>query len=439
MRLGSTCHRVGFAYAPRVPTYIVSNGVLKPIPLTKYPLIHHMQHDSTSGLLSPGMLSPAESTPRDVNTPKPPAIATRFKRPNSRNAAQIGPITTCAANVRTLKISSRQLFRALRDTRTAVSRLDVAGRDSFGADWVAIVDQYKNLLDDTDLAASQLMAIIKVYLILQSSKSEAQEADMITELGNLRQSLSERTYDLSSRCKTIRAEIQVSYDRLSNAVHTDVITGAGPQASKKGVSSSDTSGGTQPQYEMLWSISIVGDTDVFPCVRQSDGASSPPARKPSILGRLMSALLDRLLRRPRKSDRQTSKSSRRAVHPDRISESKEASQSDGERHIASGIADGRRPPARQDSQTDAIPTTLHAIQEIISGLETQAPLFEVFPELAQHLRNELDAYLHAFEAARAYPANRKKALDEAQARVVVSSKHWKECLAALNGDGSTAE
>ncbi|KAI0659986.1 hypothetical protein C8Q70DRAFT_108049 [Cubamyces menziesii] len=271
--------------------------------------------------------------------------------------------------------------------------------------------QYKNLLDDADVAASQLMAVIRVYLVLQSSKSEAQEADMVTELGNLRKSLTERTYDLSSRCKDLRGDIQASYERLSQAVETNGITATDPS------NNMESSGETQ--------------------ARRSDKVSGTPARKPSILGRLMSAFLCRVLRKPRKSERQTAKLSRGLTNPERTP--KDASQTGDEMRIAPSTSDQRRPPARQDSQADAIPTTLEAIRESILGLETQAPLFDAFSELARHLRNELDAYLHAFEAAKALPANRKKALDEAQSRVVVSSKHWKECLAALNGDGSAAD
>ncbi|KAH9887927.1 hypothetical protein C8Q73DRAFT_194116 [Cubamyces lactineus] len=323
----------------------------------------------------------------------------------------MGPITTCAANLRSLKTSSRQMYRAMRDIRASMSRLDVAGRDTFEGDWVAFVDRYKNLLDDADLVASQLMAIIKVYLVLQSSKSEAQEADMITELGNLRQSLTERTYDLSSRCKDVRGDVQAFCERLSQTAKTKRITAVDPATNTE---SNPSAKGGETQS------------------RRSDNASGPPGHMPSILERLMSAFFCRVFSRPRKSDKQRSKSSRKLAGSGGVA--KDSSQTDGEARI-----DERRPPTRQDSQADAIPATLQAIREVVSGLETQAPLFEAFPELARHLRNELDAYLHAFEAAKAFPANRKKALDEAQTRVVVSSKHWKECLAALNGDGSAAD
>ncbi|KAJ8461836.1 hypothetical protein ONZ51_g11284 [Trametes cubensis] len=372
-----------------------------------------MQPRSSSGHPISGALLPSESAPRGVDALVPPAIATRFKHHTPHNMAQSGSLTTCAANLRSLKTSSRQIYRTLRDIRASMSRLDVAGRNIFEGDWVAFVEQYKNLLDDTDVAASQLMAVIRVYLVLQSSKSEAQEADMVTELGNLRKSLTERTYDLSSRCKDLRGDIQASYERLSQAVETNGITAADP--------SDNLENSRETQTRRLG----------------SDKASGTPARKPSILGRLMSAFLCRFLRKPRTSERQTAKLSRGLTNPERTP--KDASQTGDETRIAPSTSDQRRPPARQDSQADAIPTTLEAIRESILGLETQAPLFDAFSELARHLRNELDAYLHAFEAAKALPANRKKALDEAQSRVVVSSKHWKECLAALNGDGSAAD
>ena len=48
--------------------------------------------------------------------------------------------------------------------------------------------------------------------------------------------------------------------------------------------------------------------------------------------------------------------------------------------------------ARQDTQSSQLTlasstsATLAAIKEVITGLETQAPLFDAFPELAQHVR-----------------------------------------------------
>ena len=117
----------------------------------------------------------------------------------------------------------------------------------------------------------------------------------------------------------------------------------------------------------------------------------------------MPAFLCRFLRRPRKSDRQTTKLRRGSTDPERAA--KDASQTGDEAHIgvlrqpcqqvslktqytsiAPSTSNQWRPPARQDSQSEAIPTTLEAIRDSTLGLETQAPLFDAFSELARHVR-----------------------------------------------------
>ncbi|KAJ8463339.1 hypothetical protein ONZ51_g10321 [Trametes cubensis] len=394
-------------------------------------------------------LSPAQSVSRKALMPKQTAAIS--KQPALLRPPQNGPIMACAANLRHLKTSSRKIYRGLRDCRANFLRLTIPHRSTFEAEWATYADRYKNLLDDADLAASQLMAVIKgelqglahasraltmsaVYLVIQSSKNEAPEADMITELGNLQQAsptadtilptthtvytlppsqtLSGRTYDLRRQCEKIAEDVQASYDRLSKIVETSSVALAHPATGKSGNSTG---------------------RNVEPSANDSTNKPSPrPAGSiSSYFWKLFSALLSLIL--PENNyGKETSGDARR---------------DQGQRQDNTKLAKqpARTPSTRQDtqssqiSQTSATSAALDTITEVITGLERQAPLFNAFPELAQHLRNEVDAYLRAFEAAKAYPASRKKALEEAQARVVASSKYWKECLAALNGELSATD
>ncbi|KAJ8454889.1 hypothetical protein ONZ51_g12767 [Trametes cubensis] len=377
-------------------------------------------------------LSPAESVSRKALMPKQTAAIS--KQPALLRPPQNGPIMACAANLRHLKTSSRKIYRGLRDCRANFLRLTILHRSTFEAEWATYADRYKNLLDDADLAASQLMAVIKVYLVLQSSKNEAPEADMITELGNLQQAsptadtilptthtihtlppsqtLSGRTYDLRRQCEKIAEDVQASYDRLSKIVETSSVALAHPATGKSGNSTG---------------------RNVEPSANDSTNKPSPrPAGSiSSYFWKLFSALLSLVLSGDsygketsgdaRRDQGQRQDSTKSAQQPTRTPSTRQGTQSS------------------QLSQTSATSAALDTITEVITGLERQAPLFNAFPELAQHLRNEVDAYLRAFEAAKAYPASRKKALEEAQARVVASSKYWKECLAALNGELSATD
>ncbi|KAJ8456758.1 hypothetical protein ONZ51_g11937 [Trametes cubensis] len=326
------------------------------------------------------------------------------------------PISGCVANLRDLALSSRGLYRAFRDTRGSVSRLNIPERDVFEAEWTAFADRYKNLLDDSDLAASQLIAIIKVFLVLQSKKGDAPEDDMISELDSLRQTLIEREYDLGSQCNELREDVRRDCAKLFEAINSEGVT---PLDSK---TSNDDS--------------KISELPSKPIRADSDGST---ARKVFILWRILN-VVDRL-RRARKSETQNQperKSNRsKAIFKGNVTRKEKKSRQ------ARG-AD--RPPAAKQrtqpphlSQASAASATLEAIKEILEKLEKQEPLFDAFPELAKHLRNEIDAYLRAFEAVKAFPGRRRKALDDAQARVVASSKFWRECLVALNAELSAVE
>ncbi|KAH9887917.1 hypothetical protein C8Q73DRAFT_193220 [Cubamyces lactineus] len=361
-------------------------------------------------------LSPAEPASRNALSPQ--QAAARVKQPSLSKHAQDGPIMACAANLRHFKTSSRRIYRGLRDCRASFSRLVIPRRSTFEDGWATSADRYKNLLDDADLAASQLMAVIKVYLVLQSSKNEAQEADMITELGNLQQTLTSQTYDLRRRCEKIREDVQASYHRLSETVEMCGMTLAHPANGRDG-SSTDSEIGAGA----------------------SDSTNKPSSRPAASLSfyfwKLVSAIWALM-----------SPESNRGKGPCEGTHEGKDDTREGQGRRQDSTKPAKRSTdtnARQDTQSSQLTLAsstsaiLAAIKEVITGLETQAPLFDAFPELAQHLRNEVDAYLRAFEAAKAYPASRKKALEEAQARVVASSKYWKECLAALNGELSATD
>ncbi|KAI0324389.1 hypothetical protein GY45DRAFT_1365101 [Cubamyces sp. BRFM 1775] len=329
-------------------------------------------------------LSQVESRSRSTPTPMTQQPLARTNQPNSLKPSRDGPIMACAANLRRLKASSRQIYRELRDCRASFSRLTIPHQSTFEAEWVTFVDQYKNLLDDADLSASQLIAVIKVYLVLQSSKNEAPEADMITELGNLQQTLANRTYDLCRRCEKIGEDVQASHDRLSEAVEMSRTTLAHFENGKNANSTG-------------------GNVDTSARVSTNKPSSRPAGSISTYFWELVSAFLALISPESdcRKEPRQETKKG--ASDPRRTQGRRQDSNESTKRFPNTNPRQNTQ--SSQLSQSSATSGTLSAIKEVITGLETQAPLFDAFTELAQHLRNEVEAYLRAFEAAKAYPAS----------------------------------
>ncbi|KAH9887922.1 hypothetical protein C8Q73DRAFT_711231 [Cubamyces lactineus] len=343
-------------------------------------------------------------------------FGTPVNKPNpvySRKVSVGRPITGCVANLRDLAVSSRGLYRAIRDTRGSVSRLNILGRDAFEAEWTAFAERYKNLLDDSDLAASQLIAIIKVFLVLQSKKGDAPEDDMISELDSLRQTLTERQYDLSSQCNKLREDVGRDYVVLSQAI--------------------DSEGALCPSNRVNSNDSKTPDPSSKP--NRTDTNSSVVVPKVFILWRIFNAIRLRRVRNPETQNRTDCRPVK--SKPSRMEKIARKKRQQRKPKGADRPSTARQ--GTQSSQASAASTTLEAIKDILEKLEQQEPLFDAFPELAKHLRNEIDAYLRAFEAVKAYPARRRKALDEAQTRVVASSKFWRECLIALNAELSAVE
>ncbi|KAI0324393.1 hypothetical protein GY45DRAFT_1439108 [Cubamyces sp. BRFM 1775] len=351
----------------------------------------------------------------------PFAIPINKPNPAYSRISSVGrPITGCVANLRDLADSSRGLYRAFRDTRGSVSRLNFTGRDAFEAEWTAFAERYKNLLDDSDLAASQLIAIIKVFLVLQSKKGDAPEDDMISELDTLRQTLTERQYDLGIQCNKLREDVSKNCTDLSQAIDLDGVLCLDPKTSIH---------------------ANTGDSKTPGLPRKptrTDTSSTVVVSKVFILWRILSAVR---LRRAKKPETQT-RTERKPVRSklprgEKMGRKKQPKRQTKGADRAPAVRQGTQ--SSQLSRASAASATLEAIRDILEKLEKQEPLFDAFPELAKHLRNEIDAYLRAFEAVKAYPARRRKALDEAQTRVVASSKFWIECLAALNRELSAVD
>ncbi|KAJ8454417.1 hypothetical protein ONZ51_g13033 [Trametes cubensis] len=81
-------------------------------------------------------------------------------------------------------------------------------------------------------------------------------------------------------------------------------------------------------------------------------------------------------------------------------------------------------PILDKPHTDVV---IASMKDIMLSLATQAPQLDVFRELTLHLKNEIKAYLQALQSANAFPTlDKRTALANMQARVALSSIHWRE-------------
>ncbi|KAJ8461832.1 hypothetical protein ONZ51_g11288 [Trametes cubensis] len=247
---------------------------------------------------------------------------------------------------------------------------------------------------DTDCVSvweifSTVYYILLLYLALQGNTTPDDIDEMITELLGLQEQLSSRDYHLDTVCSALGDDIKTWHSKfLSSAVC---------EAERRNASEKFAGNGGDQAF---------GDheTQALPM-------------------RLRVSLLDVFAMRVYNGCRRIwTVMSRGSVAPS-------LTLSSSMRHAAGGA----NTTGHATAQNEAGSTIDSLVVESVQQLEIQAPLYGAFNELTKHLKNEVGAYLLAFQRFKAIPNHRNsKALKEMHARVACSSPRWKECIAVLN-------
>ncbi|CDO74605.1 hypothetical protein BN946_scf184862.g2 [Trametes cinnabarina] len=316
------------------------------------------------------------------------------KAPNTFSA-QGGPIQACIEDIRQLALSSRALHNKLRDTRRRVTAMVGSGRRDLVSVWDAYPENYKALLDDAVSAASQLSAHIKVYLVLQEQKDKVKEGNMITELSALKTNIERTNFGLSAACAKLMDDIANSSRGLSEHINAEArrLQPEGDRAAQ--------------MHAQQVKSNVNGGVPVLAADRLSANPSINPAamKLSTFIGRLF---LSRT--RARQAEESSTTVTTKPTNRDRSSGARNKRKQDqaqagtGSTAAARARADtGIMSALMQPGEAVKVTETMGAIAEIIKELESQIPKFDAFSQLSQHLKNELNAYLLAFQGAQAYP------------------------------------
>ncbi|KAH9887924.1 hypothetical protein C8Q73DRAFT_193801 [Cubamyces lactineus] len=340
---------------------------------------------------------------------------------DSASSPTQGPIATCIATLRDLAPSAKSLHRAFRDVSRQVARIDDPRRDILKSEWATYTKRYKSVVDDSDVAAGKLAAVINVYLALESNAQETRKVDMITELTTLKSELDGCNFDFDASCANLKGNIGSFYVQLvdpmgdrresEGALLADMFPNAQPE------STSQTT--RQPEAiissvtyvsQLLWRMwgLLIGQLPTL-------YATTSPQVAPSFgtTGNLTLASTTAL-----------KVSAGAGTIDTHVQPSQHAQDTLGSVH-------GYTPtPLTSDKPVHAVVGT--SIKDIMRSLGRQTSQLDVFRELTLHLKNEIEAYLQALQSANAFPTPEKRAvLANMLSRAVLSSAHWRACVLAL--------
>ncbi|KAJ8463343.1 hypothetical protein ONZ51_g10319 [Trametes cubensis] len=358
-----------------------------------------------------------------------------------------GLIATCIDTLQELAPSAKILHRAFRDAGRHLARIDDPRRDALKSEWTTLTKRYKSIIDDSDVAAGKLAAVLNVYIALQGNTREGQEASMITELSTLQTvdiELDSYHYVFSGPCASLRNNVETFYLKLVD-----------PTGSRRDHERASLS--TPPLERKSESMPQVQESQPEPIVQGGVPANPAPRKMWGLLTeRLPAFYATPSPQSPPAADHENTLTPAQATA---VSVFKQASQ--GHIHVQHRRhLDGATLLARSSTQTQlasekpVVDIVIASLKDIMLSLGKQSPELDVFRELTLHvgvhpricvqhildsiytvnvqLKNEIKAYLQVLQSASAYPTPEKRtALANMQGRVALSSANWRVCVGAL--------
>ncbi|OSD04990.1 hypothetical protein PYCCODRAFT_1465448 [Trametes coccinea BRFM310] len=367
--------------------------------------------------------------------------------PQNAATSRRGPIANCVLVLRDLKLSSQELHGTLHDV---VARTGAAGKDAAVHDWRTYIQRYDEVVSAASRAASQLRALIRTYLLLQQQKHESKIGDMVVELSNLRSILENYHSDTRKLCDSLQSDIAAFYGRLtpemlesSSSIGICEQLVAEPEhlpldATRHNVehipkiSPGDVSG-THVKTTMLWVLEVVFRLRLKK-PRNKNGEPSPSGtgRSQSAGSPPAGAMSDS----NKTHETQTPNKHRISLPPcGRLRDFDDSTDIEPTSQMQNGPALSERPSVPAQGRPRTLPShwaravsqnapdavrmvstddiranqlkeetfrdLVKAIDSVLQELDRLAPRFDTYSELAQHLRNEITAYINAFSGYQA--------------------------------------
>ncbi|KAI9061971.1 hypothetical protein FKP32DRAFT_1677598 [Trametes sanguinea] len=342
-------------------------------------------------------------------------MARTFTIATATSNTSSSPIAKCAADIQGLSVAAQTQHRAMRDIRRQLSRLNDPSRESLTAEWTTYLHRYERILNDSDVTASKLTAIIDVYLALQGNTEADKESAMVTELSTLQAELEKVQPGFNSECLALASDMKGFYSKATGPPRSHGLPGQDATLTANGSVTPTT---VQPAPEPTQE----------PAIRTRSPTNESPRRLWSFaLPAVSSPSTPAVSAHTGNKGPGSALTSAQATAVNRFKQLGNLARS-------TQLADASPIDTSRKLSNEVLTETVKAN---VQALEAQAQQFSVFSELAQHLKNEIGAYLLAFQAAKAYPTmEKRRALANMHARVAASSAHWRQCSMALT-DGYT--
>ncbi|KAJ8455791.1 hypothetical protein ONZ51_g12336 [Trametes cubensis] len=300
-----------------------------------------------------------------------------------------GPISICITTVRGLAPSAKNIHRAFRDTGRHIARINGPRRDTVRSEWSMYTRRYKTIIDESDVAAGKLAAVINGA----STYANGPCANLRNDVEACYLKLTDLKSDTSVNARA----------SLLNAPSDAKVACSQAFSENRGQSETTVQGSapatTTPKG--MWDLF----TERLPTFYTMTSPQSPPAVENANLTPAQAAAVGIFAQ----------------AAPSHIHV-----QQRQHMPVTTGYA-------RSQTQVSSILDKPHtdvviaSMKDIMLSLATQAPQLDVFRELTLHLKNEIKAYLQALQSANAFPTlDKRTALANMQARVALSSIHWRE-------------
>ncbi|KAI0628075.1 hypothetical protein C8Q77DRAFT_1076980 [Trametes polyzona] len=341
------------------------------------------------------------------------------------------PLLACATAIHNLALDARKTHKTFDEIQRHMLRNPgQLIRSGLSSDWRTLTDDYGKLLHASDLSAIDIAATIDTYLSLQEDTKDEDEDDMITELSQIRKNISTASLGLSHSCGDLKQRVEALASHitcLSSAVdaHTamspSAVSGSSVSSPLRPLSSNSTS---MPRMSLP-----VSTSSTLSPITIDTTTRSPWARLSGAL-----AVLQQVSASPTRAQPQDPVRSPTDVRADASVSTRHTAQHTAQNPLENASSGLRASIAHQadNPQHSASDALVRLVKELVTALGDQTEKFKAFSEAAKHLDNEMNAYLSAFEAHKAFPTPEKhNALKNMHARVAASSKQWRQLHTVL--------
>ncbi|KAI0324391.1 hypothetical protein GY45DRAFT_1439106 [Cubamyces sp. BRFM 1775] len=320
-------------------------------------------------------------------------IAAAVQGPLVHPSPRSRSISTHIQDLRSVAATSQLLRGVLRDTELCIARMTIRNQEDFVYEWMGIVKRYEQMLDQADRAASQVAAVLEVLYLIREKRS-ATPGDIIQELDALHPKLEPRAYELKPVCAALRNDVEEFYLRIRGAIHGNS-TAAREDTDKTYVNPDVRREGLKPTNTPSASTKSSS---------RRTAARHHVSRLCTILARILGFPLPLLCAVRMSEESEEEYYGPRATAWSATTGHQDLPPVDKDPPGAYMPNDASRmrcespqevPASHEQLQETESLILLESLKEILGGLDKQTHKLDAFPQLAEHLQNDIEAYVTA--------------------------------------------